>query len=94
MKVPQIHWIYQWDLFIIFWELIKEHECKTDNIKTRITFEKIHIKEYIKQRTYLRSKAKEVINSNDIENTVSEANEELLKRIYDWTSGVSVWVIV
>ena len=43
---------------------------------------------------YFKSKAREIINKNDIETVLSDAGNELLNRINNWiTKGGNGWVI-
>ena len=43
---------------------------------------------------YFKSKAREIINENDIETVISDAGNELLNRINNWITEVGTgWVI-
>ena len=42
---------------------------------------------------FFKSKAREIINENDIETVISEAGNELINRISEWISEGSGWVI-
>ena len=42
---------------------------------------------------HLKSKAREIINENDIETVILDASNELLNRISDWIAEGSGWVI-
>ena len=42
---------------------------------------------------HFKSRARKIINENDIETVISDAGNELLNRISDWISEGSGWVI-
>ena len=42
---------------------------------------------------HFKSKAREIINENDIETVILDAGNELLNRISDWIAEESGWVI-
>ena len=42
---------------------------------------------------HLKSKAREIINENDIETVILDAGNELLNRISDWIAEETGWVI-
>ena len=71
-------------------ELNKKHGIKI-NIRLNITFtkqiEKVNVGVF-------KSKAREIINENDIELVISEAGNELINRISEWISEGSGWVII
>ena len=69
-------------------ELNKKRRIK-NNITLIITFMK-------QEKTlvgHFKSKAREIINENDIETVILDAGNELLNRISDWIAEGSGWVI-
>ena len=66
----------------IICELNKKHGIKI-NIRLNITLmkqiEKVNV-------GFFKSKAREIINENDIETVISEAGNELINRISEWIS--------
>ena len=70
-------------------ELNKMHGVKI-NIRLNITF----MKQIEKVNNgFFKSKAREIINENDIETVISEAGNELINRISEWISEGRGWVI-
>ena len=66
------------------------HGIKLD-ISLDITFLKTdNVKE---QFSSFKTKAKEITNEHDIDNVISNCNNELLNRISEWESGGSGWII-
>ena len=85
----QLHQSKELTKYFLIGELNKKHGIKI-NIRLNITF----MKQIEKVNNgFFKSKAREIINENDIETVISEAGNKIINRISEWISEGSGWVI-
>ena len=66
---------------------------KKRGIKNKITLIITFMRQEKTLVGHFKSKAREIINENDIETVISDAGNELLTRLSDWIAEGSGWVI-